>query len=44
MFGHQQATEIASAMEQVLKTPTPETLAALPGLASDLRNKLAPAL
>jgi HPt (histidine-containing phosphotransfer) domain-containing protein len=44
MFGHQQATEIASAMEQVLKTPTPETLAALPGLAIDLRNKLAPAL
>jgi HPt (histidine-containing phosphotransfer) domain-containing protein len=44
MFGHQQATEIASALEQILKSPTPETLAALPSMTSDLRSKLAQAL
>ena len=44
MFGHQQATEIASAMEQILKAPTPEALATLPAIASDLRKTLAPAL
>jgi HPt (histidine-containing phosphotransfer) domain-containing protein len=44
MFGHQHATEIASAMEQILKTPTPETLVTLAGLTSDLRRTLASAL
>jgi HPt (histidine-containing phosphotransfer) domain-containing protein len=44
MFGHQHATEIASTMEQILKAPTPETLAKLPTISSDLRKTLAPAL
>jgi HPt (histidine-containing phosphotransfer) domain-containing protein len=44
MFGHQQATEIASTMEQILKAPTPDTLAALPAMTSNLRKTLAPAL
>jgi HPt (histidine-containing phosphotransfer) domain-containing protein len=44
MFGHAQATEIAGTMEQILKAPTPETLATLPGLTSDLRRTLAAAL
>jgi HPt (histidine-containing phosphotransfer) domain-containing protein len=44
MFGHQQATEIASTLEQILKAPTPETLATLPAITSDLRKTLAPAL
>jgi HPt (histidine-containing phosphotransfer) domain-containing protein len=44
MFGHKQATEIAGAMEQILKAPTPETLVTLAGLTSDLRRTLASAL
>jgi HPt (histidine-containing phosphotransfer) domain-containing protein len=44
MFGHQQATEIAGAMEQILKAPTPKTLSRLTSLAKDLRKTLAPAL
>jgi HPt (histidine-containing phosphotransfer) domain-containing protein len=44
MFGHQQATEIASAMEQILKTPTPEALANLPSLATELRQNLTASL
>jgi HPt (histidine-containing phosphotransfer) domain-containing protein len=44
MFGHQQATEIASAMEQILKTPTPEAFAHLPGLATELRQNLTASL
>jgi HPt (histidine-containing phosphotransfer) domain-containing protein len=44
MFGHQHATEIASSMEQILKSPTPDTLATLPAMTSDLRKTLAPAL
>jgi HPt (histidine-containing phosphotransfer) domain-containing protein len=44
MFGHQQATEIASAMEQLLKTPTPEALTNLAGLATELRQNLTASL
>ena len=44
MFGHQHGTEIASAMERILKTPTPQTLPTLSGLARDLRTTLAPSL
>jgi HPt (histidine-containing phosphotransfer) domain-containing protein len=44
MFGHQQATEIASAMEQILKTPTTKSLATLPGLAANLRHNLTASL
>ena len=44
MFGHQRGTEIASAMERILKAPTPQTLPDLSGLSKDLRNTLAPAL
>jgi HPt (histidine-containing phosphotransfer) domain-containing protein len=44
MFGYQEATDIASAMEQILKAPTPETLATLSSLAHDLRSTLASAL
>jgi HPt (histidine-containing phosphotransfer) domain-containing protein len=44
MFGHQQGTEIAAAMEQILKAPTPDTLSKLSGLAKDLRKTLAAAL
>jgi HPt (histidine-containing phosphotransfer) domain-containing protein len=44
MFGHQQATEIASSMEQILKTPTPETLTNLTSLATELRQNLTASL
>jgi HPt (histidine-containing phosphotransfer) domain-containing protein len=44
MFGYQQGTEVASKMERILKSPTPETLATLPALADDLRKSLADAL
>jgi HPt (histidine-containing phosphotransfer) domain-containing protein len=44
MFGHQQGTEIAGAMEQILKAPTPETLGKLSDMAKDLRKTLASAL
>jgi HPt (histidine-containing phosphotransfer) domain-containing protein len=40
MFGHQRATEIASAMEQILKAPTPDTLTSLTDLATQLRQSL----
>jgi len=44
MFGHQQATEIASTMEQILKTPTPENLTDLTNLATQLRQNLTASL
>jgi HPt (histidine-containing phosphotransfer) domain-containing protein len=44
MFGHQQGTEIAAAMEQILKAPTPQTLLELSSLSKNLRETLAPAL
>jgi HPt (histidine-containing phosphotransfer) domain-containing protein len=44
MFGHQQGTEIAAAMEQILKAPTPQTLLELSSLSKKLRETLAPAL
>ncbi len=44
MFGYQQGTEVASKMEHILKSPTPETLATLPTLAEDLRKSLDRAL
>jgi HPt (histidine-containing phosphotransfer) domain-containing protein len=44
MYGYQQGTEIASKMERVLKSPTPETLITLRALAADLRKSLAAGL
>jgi HPt (histidine-containing phosphotransfer) domain-containing protein len=44
MFGHQQATEIASAMEYILKAPTPQNLPGLAGLATQLRQNLTASL
>ena len=44
MYGYQQGTEVASKMERILKTPTPETLATLRSLATDLRKSLAAGL
>ena len=44
MYGYQQGTEVASKMERILKSPTPETLATLQSLAVDLRTSLAAAL
>ena len=44
MFGHNEAGEIASQMEQILKTPTPQTLPELSPLAQSLRQQLAPNL
>jgi HPt (histidine-containing phosphotransfer) domain-containing protein len=44
MYGYQQGTEVASKMERILKSPTPETLVTLRGLAADLRKSLAPGL
>jgi HPt (histidine-containing phosphotransfer) domain-containing protein len=44
MFGYQQGTEVASKMERILKSPTPETLTTLQALAVDLRTSLAAAL
>ncbi len=44
MFGYQQAGNIASRMEHILKAPTPEDLARLSTLARELRATLAPQL
>jgi HPt (histidine-containing phosphotransfer) domain-containing protein len=44
MYGYQQGTEIASKIERILKSPTPETLATLSTLATDLRKSLAAGL
>ena len=44
MYGYQQATEVASKMEHILKSPTPETLSTLHTLATDLRKSLAAGL
>jgi hypothetical protein len=41
MYGYQQGTEVASKMERILKSPTPETLLNLRALAADLRRSLA---
>jgi HPt (histidine-containing phosphotransfer) domain-containing protein len=40
MYGYPQGTEVASKMERILKSPTPETLATLHALAADLRRSL----
>ena len=42
MYGYQQGTEVASKMERILKSPTPESLVTLRTLAADLRKSLAP--
>jgi HPt (histidine-containing phosphotransfer) domain-containing protein len=44
MYGYQQGTEIASKMERILKSSTPETLVTLRALAADLRKSLAAGL
>jgi HPt (histidine-containing phosphotransfer) domain-containing protein len=44
MFGFPKGSKIASEMEQVLRYPTPETLANFSTLAHDLRQTLAPGL
>jgi HPt (histidine-containing phosphotransfer) domain-containing protein len=44
MYGYQQGTEVASKMERILKSPTPETLTTLHALAADLRKSLAEGL
>lgn len=44
MFGYPQGSEIASQIEQTLKAPTPQTLADLATLTSQLRQTLAPGL
>ena len=44
MYGYQQGTEVAVKMERILKSPTPETLVTLRGLAADLRKSLAAGL
>jgi HPt (histidine-containing phosphotransfer) domain-containing protein len=44
MYGYQQGTEVASKMERILKSPTPETLVTLHTLANDLRKSLAAGL
>jgi HPt (histidine-containing phosphotransfer) domain-containing protein len=44
MYGYQQGTEVASKMERILKSPTPETLATLRTLATDLRESLSAGL
>ena len=44
MYGYQQGTEVASKMERILKSPTPETLLTLRSLAIDLRKSLAAGL
>ena len=44
MYGYQQGTEVASKIERILKSPTPETLATLQTLAADLRKSLAAGL
>jgi HPt (histidine-containing phosphotransfer) domain-containing protein len=44
MYGYQQGTEVASKMERILKSPTPDTLLTLGTLANDLRKSLASGL
>lgn len=44
MYGYQQGTEVASQMERILKSPTPDTLLTLHSLAADLRQSLAAGL
>jgi chemotaxis protein histidine kinase CheA len=44
MYGYQQGTEVASKMEHILKSPTPETLLTLRALSVDLRKSLAAGL
>jgi HPt (histidine-containing phosphotransfer) domain-containing protein len=44
MYGYQKGTEVASKMERILKSPTPETLVTLRALAADLRKSLAAGL
>src|SRR5271156_6333741 len=44
MYGYQQGTEVASKMERILKSPTPETLTTLRSLAVALRKSLAAGL
>jgi HPt (histidine-containing phosphotransfer) domain-containing protein len=44
MFGHNEAGDIASQMEQILKAPTAQTLPELSSLAQSLRQQLAPNL
>ena len=44
MYGYPQGTEVASKMERILKSPTPETLTTLRALAADLRKSLAAGL
>jgi HPt (histidine-containing phosphotransfer) domain-containing protein len=44
MYGYQQGTEVASKMERILKSPTPDTLLTLRALAVDLRKSLAAGL
>ena len=44
MFGHNEAGDIASQMEQILKAPTAQTLPELAPLAQSLRQQLAPNL
>ncbi|MEO6910075.1 MAG: Hpt domain-containing protein, partial [Edaphobacter sp.] len=41
MFGHHRGTEIARDIEQILKAPTPESLANLAAFTTDLRRALA---
>jgi HPt (histidine-containing phosphotransfer) domain-containing protein len=44
MYGYQQGTEVASRIERILKSPTPETLLTLRTLATDLRKSIAAGL
>jgi HPt (histidine-containing phosphotransfer) domain-containing protein len=44
MYGYQQGTEVASKMERILKSPTPQTLSTLATLAAELRKSLAAGL
>jgi hypothetical protein len=44
MYGYQQGTEVASKMEGIFKSPTPEKLLTLRALSLDLRKSLADGL
>lgn len=44
MFGYPQGSEVASQIEHILKTPTPENLPTLATLAKQLRKTLATGL
>jgi chemotaxis protein histidine kinase CheA len=44
MFGYEKGTEIARNIEQILKSPTPKSLASLTTLTRDLRTSLAAGL